>query len=120
MDGLAPELKDRIVWFASANRADVSTLSLVNHSFLDPSRRYSHHTLRISDSTLPLNPCDVYTPGQKAYLAKCNRRTPGSVARALRDEFHEVGEYVRRIIFDTTYLQTVDVLAMYDLVDHLP
>ncbi|KAK0421590.1 hypothetical protein EV421DRAFT_1747164 [Armillaria borealis] len=120
MDGLAPELKDRIVWFASANRADVSTLSLVNHSFLDPSRRYGHHTLRISDSTLPLDPYDMYTPSRKAYLAKCNRRTPGSVARALRDEFHEVGEYVRRVIFDTTYLQTVDVLAMYDLVDHLP
>ncbi|KAK0469428.1 uncharacterized protein EV420DRAFT_1633843 [Desarmillaria tabescens] len=120
MDDLAPELKDRIVWFASSNHADVSALSLINHSFLHPSRRHGHRTLRIKDSVIPLGPYDIYTPGRQAYLAKCNRRTPRSLARALQEDFPQVGEYVHRIIFDTTYFQTADVLAMYDLIDELP
>ncbi len=120
MDTLASELKERIAWFASIDPNDIAALSLVDRSFCDPAQRQICCTLRIKESLVPLTPYDMYDDNQKAYLRYRNHKSPASMAVGLKTQFSDMGHHIRWIVFNTIFLQTADIIALYDLVDKLP
>lgn len=42
------------------------------------------------------------------------------MAVGLKTQFSDMGHHIRWIVFNTIFLQTADIIALYDLVDKLP
>ncbi|KAK0433834.1 uncharacterized protein EV420DRAFT_1488929 [Desarmillaria tabescens] len=116
MQKLAQETREAIASYVST-KPDLSSLCMTNHAFANACRRVRYATIHLSEAP-PFPP--LFCAGDiKGYSHRC-LGTVVAVSRAIRCDFPEVGKNIRRIVFFTEYLKTIDVDALIQLIETAP